>query len=77
MRPVKRNFARATAARNASAIESATATQTTIMLFFTPSQKYGRSIASRKCLSVGWSGNHVGVSETISSSGLNAVVTIQ
>ena len=47
-RPVKRNFASATAARKASTIESATATDTTIKLFFTLDQKYGRLIASRK-----------------------------
>ena len=35
LRPVKRYFASATAARNASAIEAATATRTTIRLFWT------------------------------------------
>ena len=49
-RPVKRNFASATAARNASTIESATVTLTMIRLFLTPSQKNGRLIASRKCV---------------------------
>ena len=43
----------------------------------TSCQKYGRLIASRKCASVGWSGTHVGVRLTISSSGLNAVEIIQ
>ena len=62
LRPVKRNFASATAASNASTSDSATVTVTTIRLFLTSSQKYGRSIASRKCASVGWSGNQVGVS---------------
>ena len=37
--PVKRYFARATAARNATTIESATDPPTTIRLFFTVSQK--------------------------------------
>ena len=59
-RPVKRNFASATAARNASTIESATVTATTIRLFLTPSQKNGRLIASRKWPSVACSGTHVG-----------------
>ena len=74
---MKRYFASATAARNAITIEATTATTTTIRLFFTVSQKYGRAIASRKWSSVGELGNHVGVMPLISSSGLNAVVTIQ
>ena len=41
-----------------------------------PEVRAGR-IASRKCDSVGWSGNQVGVRLLISSSGLNAVETIQ
>ena len=41
-RPVKRYLASATAARNASTIESATVTLTMIRLFFTFSQKNGR-----------------------------------
>ena len=49
LRPVKRYFASATAARNASTIETTTVTITMIRLFLTSSQKYGRSIASRKC----------------------------
>ena len=53
LRPVKRYFASATAARNASTIEAATATITMIRLFLTSSQKYGLLIASRKCDSVG------------------------
>jgi hypothetical protein len=57
---VNRYFARATAARNATTIESATTAPTTIRLFFTVSQKYGRAIASRKCWSVGLVGNQVG-----------------
>ena len=61
LRPVKRNFASATAARKASTIASATVTLTTIRLFLTPSQKKGRLIASRKCESVGCSENQVGV----------------
>ena len=52
-------------------------TETTIRLFFTPSQKKGLLIASRKCDSVGWSGNHVGVGPLSSSSGLKALATIQ
>ena len=51
--PVKRYFASATAARNATTIESTTTAPTTMRLFFTVSQKYGRAIASRKCCSVG------------------------
>ena len=39
--PVKRYFASATAARNATTIESATTAPTTIRLFLTVSQKYG------------------------------------
>ena len=77
LRPVKRNFASATAARKASTIESATVTLTTIRLFLTPSQKKGRLIASRKCESVGCSENQVGVNPLSSSSGLNALATIQ
>ena len=68
LRPVKRNFASATAARKASTIESATVTLTMIRLFSTSFQKNGRSIASRKCSSVGCSGSHVGVSRLIWSS---------
>ena len=62
LRPVKRNFASATAARKASAIETATVMPTMITLFTTELQKYGRSIASRKCWSVGCTGNQLGVS---------------
>ena len=54
LRPLKRYFASATAARNASTIEIATVTVTMIRLFLTSSQKYGLWIASRKCWSVGW-----------------------
>ena len=75
--PVKRYFASATAARKATTIESATTAPTTIRLFFTVSQKYGRAIASRKCCSVGLVENHVGEKLLISSSGLKAVETIQ
>ena len=77
LRPVKRYFASATAARNASTIEATTVTTTMMRLFLTSSQKYGRAIASVKWTSVGCSGIHVGVRPLISSSGLNAVVTIQ
>ena len=77
LRPLKRYRASATAARNASTIEIATVTRTTIRLFFTSSQKNGLSIASRKCCSVGCRGIQVGVKLMISSSGLNAVETIQ
>ncbi len=76
-RPVKRNFESATAARNASMTEIATVIETMIMLFTTELQKYGRSIASRKCCSVGWSGIHVGVRRLMSSVDLNAVANIQ
>ena len=61
LRPVKRNLASATAARNASTTESATTTLTTIRLLRTSSQKYGRWIASVKWTSVGWSGIQFGV----------------
>ena len=40
LRPVKRNFARATAARKASTIAAATVTETRMRLFFTLDQKY-------------------------------------
>src|SRR6188472_2695955 len=70
-------FASATAARNATTIERATTAPTTIRLFFTTSQKYGRAMASRKCCNVGWIENHVGEDEWISVSGLNAVEIIQ
>src|SRR5581483_6525457 len=76
-RPVKLYFASATAARNASAIDAATATPTMIRLFSTELQKYGRWIASRKWSIVGWIGNQVGFSRLMSSVGLNAVETIQ
>ena len=62
-RPENRYFASATAARNASAIEIATVTSTTIRLFLTSAQKNGLWIAAPKCDSVGWSGIQVGVSE--------------
>ena len=77
LRPVNRYFASATAARNAITIEARTATTTTMTLFLTVSQKYGRAIASRKWSKVGEDGNQVGVMLLISSVGLNAVVTIQ
>ena len=48
-----------------------------IMLFTTELQKYGRSIASRKCCSVGCVGNQVGVRRLMSSVDLNAVANIQ
>src|SRR5690348_5568146 len=76
-RPVNRNFARATAAKKASTVESATVTNTMIRLFFTFAQKYGRWIASVKCWMVGLSGNQVGVRLLIWSVGLNAVEIIQ
>ena len=60
-RPVNRYFASATAARNASTIEMATATTTMMMVFFTTSQKNALWIASLKCPSVGLPENHVGV----------------
>ena len=75
--PVKRYFASATAAKNASTIESATVATTMIRLFFALSQKNGRSNASRKCWSVGSVENQVGVRLLISISGLNAVEIIQ
>src|SRR5918996_5374649 len=75
--PVNRYLARATAARNATTIDRTTTAPTTMRLFFTVSQKYGRAIASRKCCKVGSVVNHVGVKLLISSSGLNAVETIQ
>ena len=56
--------------------DAATTAQTTIRLFLTLSQKYGRPIASRKLTSVG-SGIHFGVYESTSLPGLNAVETIQ
>ena len=59
---MKRYRASAIAARNAITIEIATVTETTIRLFNTSRQKKGRLSASRKCCSVGWSGNQVGVS---------------
>ena len=59
--PLKRYFASATAARNASTTESTTTTETTIRLFSRSSQKYGRWIASEKCWSVGWYGTQCGV----------------
>src|SRR5262245_48212476 len=77
LRPVNRYFARATAATNARTTETTRAAATTKRLFFTVSQKYGRAIASRKWSSVGDVENHVGVRLLISSSGLNAVETIQ
>ena len=58
-------------------MEMTTVASTTIRLFLTSCQKYGRLIASRKCASVGCSETHVGVRLTISSSGLNAVEIIQ
>src|SRR5690348_12695620 len=76
--PVKRNFASATAAKNASTIETPTVTDTTISEFSTEFQKYGWSapaIAERKWSSVGWTGNQEPF--TISLSDLNAVATIQ
>ncbi len=76
-RPVKRNLESATAARNASVIEIATVIETMITLFTTELQKYGRSIASRKCCRVGWVGNQVGVRRLMSSVDLNAVANIQ
>ncbi len=77
MRPEKRYFARATAAKNANTIDSATVTRTMMTLFFTSSQKYGWCVALPKCAVVGCSGTHVGFALTISESCLNAVVTIQ
>src|SRR5207249_736009 len=77
LRPPKRNFASATAARKARTIDAATATQTMITLFSTEVQKYGRWIASRKCDSVGCTGNHEGFSRLIWSVGWSAVEIIQ
>src|SRR5690348_8019990 len=77
LRPVNRNFARATAAKNASTIDSATTVPTTMRLFFASVQKYGVWIASWKCSSVGCSGIHVGLSLRMSLPGLNAVEIIQ
>src|SRR5262245_57384139 len=76
-RPVKRNFAGATAAKKASTVEKRTVTSTMIRLFFTFAQKYGRWIASLKCWIVGSSGNQVGFGLLILSVGLNAVEIIQ
>ncbi len=42
LRPLKRYFARAIAARNESASAMATVTSTTMALFFTSVQKYWR-----------------------------------
>src|SRR5439155_4133399 len=67
-RPVKRYFASATAARNASAIEIATVTRTMITLFLTSCQKNGCCVALRKCDVVGCSGTHVGLRLTTSMS---------
>ena len=77
MRPLKRYFASAIAARKAITIASSTEKPTMIMLFFTSAQKYGRLTASRKCWSVGSVENHVGWRLLISSVGLNAVEIIQ
>ena len=60
LRPVKRYFSSATAARNASTIAIPIATSTTITVFFTSTQKYGLCMARSKCPSVGCPGNHVG-----------------
>jgi hypothetical protein len=59
LRPLKRYLASATAARNASTIDSATVTPTTTRLFSTAFQKNGWSlpeIASRKWSSVPFTG---------------------
>src|SRR5262245_46524484 len=77
LRPLKRYLASATAARNAITIDASTAMHTTTRLFRTVSQKYARSIASRKWSSIGENENQVGVALLISSSGLNAVEIIQ
>src|SRR6266699_167128 len=77
LRPVKRYFASAIAARNARAIEMATVVQTMIRLFFTSVQKNGVWIAVRKWAIVGRSENHVGLALMIWSSGLKAVEIIQ
>ena len=53
LRPLKRYFASATAAKNESASAIATVASTTITLFFTSVQKYGRWIASLKCSASG------------------------
>src|SRR5205085_1177721 len=78
LRPVKRNLASATAAKNASTIDTTTVTETTITELTTELQKCGWSapaIAERKCCSVGSSGSHEPL--LISSSDLNAVEIIQ
>ena len=77
LRPLKRYFASAIAARNESTIASSTEKPTMITLFFASVQKYGRLTASRKCWSVGLQGTQVGLRPLISSVGLNAVEIIQ
>ena len=77
MRPLNWNFASATAARKDTSIAITSVADTMMRLFFTFSQKNGRSIASVKWVSVGCSENHVGVRLLISLSGLKAVETIQ
>src|SRR5579862_4397371 len=77
LRPLKRYLASATAAKNESTSAITTVETTTMTLFFTSVQKYGRWIASLKWLSVGFLGIQVGLKLSISSLVLNAVVTIQ
>ena len=76
--PVKRYFASATAARNATTTESTTTTPTTIRLFFTVSQKYGPARSRRGSAAASDPARTRSEgSELISESGLKAVETIQ
>ena len=61
LRPVKRYFASASAAKNDSASAITTVATTTMTLFLTSVQNAGPWIASRKWFSVGWSGNQTGL----------------
>src|SRR5215203_3285448 len=76
-RPRKRNFASASAARNASTIDIAVTATTTIRLFRTLDQKFGRFSAFAKFDSVAGEGTNSGVKLRMSYGFLNAVETIQ
>ena len=67
----------ASAAKNASTIESTTTATAITMLFFTEAQKCARWIASVKFEIVGCHGNQTGGSEKMSWPRLNPVATIQ
>src|SRR5438874_3866491 len=77
LRPVKRYFAGATAARNARAIDTVTVTLTMISVFFTSVQKNGVCTALEKWEIVGCPENQVGVKLLICSVGLKADEIIQ